>query len=71
MAPGIRILFQAELLLSGEGDKEALRKVLKYHMAHPAMEADDMTNGQMLDSDLDGKHLRINLYSTVSASYFT
>lgn len=59
---------EAELLLTGRADKEAVRDVLRYHMAQYKLEADDMSNGQVLDSHATGRPLRINLYSTVSVA---
>ncbi|KAJ1527112.1 hypothetical protein ONE63_008647 [Megalurothrips usitatus] len=55
---------EGELLFSWE-DKDSLRDLLRYHIARPALEAEELTNDGLLDSALNDKPLRVNLYSTI------
>lgn len=56
-----------KLLEEIKGDKERLKEIVMYHTIQGQLQSCEMTNNNILKSNLDGMPLRLNLYSTLPA----
>lgn len=65
LTPEGELLAEAAGKLGDDKGKAALRDVLRYHLARPALELDRMSNNQMLPTNLEDAKLRVNLYATI------